>query len=144
MKDQITLKTVDSSYFELPSIIAFSIGNPTSEKIQQILDSYKKSNQYLIGCFLGEKLMGIVGFKVHNNEITIRHISVLAEFQRKGIGAMLINYVKDHFKPHIILAETDEDSLNFYIKLGFKYREIQNQHSRIRYKCKLVLFEKRN
>jgi GNAT superfamily N-acetyltransferase len=69
----------------------------------------------LIGCFLAEKLVGIIGVKNNNNHLIIRHISVLEEFQQTGIRTRLINYVIDHFKPNKILAETDQCELQLLI-----------------------------
>lgn len=93
----------------------------------------------MIGCFLAEKLVGIIGVKNNNNHLIIRHISVLEEFQQTGIRTRLINYVIDHFKPNKILAETDKDPLNFYVKLGFNYKAIKNKYNKNRYQCELQL-----
>lgn len=68
-----------NSYFhpDLNAPIKFSIGNPTVEKIQQVLDSYKYENQYNIVCFDKTELISVIGFERLQTNAKIRHISVL-------------------------------------------------------------------
>jgi ribosomal protein S18 acetylase RimI-like enzyme len=140
--NKLFLKQISPAFVGIEEVISLAIGSPTSSKIKQIVDSYKNAGQYLIGCFLKEKLIGVIGFEKIGTKVTIRHISIIKEFQRKGVGVHLINYVIEQFKPHEISAETDEAALNFYKRLGFKYKEIKNKHNRIRYKCDLQLSSK--
>ena len=41
-----------------------SIGLPTPEKINQVLQEYNKKNHYLIGAFLEQQLVGVIGFEL--------------------------------------------------------------------------------
>ncbi|MBR0303871.1 MAG: GNAT family N-acetyltransferase [Clostridia bacterium] len=62
--------------------------------------------------YIGDnKIVAFLSFKVNEKDIKIKDIVVLPEYQRKGIGARLIDFVKETAKSE--KAET--------VKLGFLY-----------------------
>jgi hypothetical protein len=77
IRNTFIFETIQPSHPELPLVIALSVGHPTSEKIQKVVDSYKSNNQQLIGCFLDQKLIAVIGIELIFPMVTIRHISVL-------------------------------------------------------------------
>ena len=50
------LRVVNFTEKNLSILITDSIGNPTTEKISQVLESYKNTKLHLIGCFIEENL----------------------------------------------------------------------------------------
>jgi ribosomal protein S18 acetylase RimI-like enzyme len=112
-----SFKQID--YLHPPEVIAPSIGNPTVEKIQQILESYKSKDSYIIGYFIDDKLIAIIGIKVEFSKALIKHISVLEEFRSQGIAKKLVQHVIEYFSLKEISAETDEESVGFYRSLAF-------------------------
>ncbi len=134
IQENIFFKSVHPECPLLSSVISASIGSPTAEKIAQVLQSYKQSNQFLIGAFVAEKLVAVIGFELKDTRAVIRHISVSDNFKRQGIGNCLIQkIIKDH-APSCVFLETDYRSVGFYKKLGFKCMSFDSEHSK-RYRC---------
>ncbi|HJD58756.1 MAG TPA: hypothetical protein LFV92_06320 [Rickettsia endosymbiont of Ceroptres masudai] len=61
MQPIFTFRVVNFTEKNLSILIADGIGNPTTEKISQVLESYKNTKLHLIGCFIEENLIGIIG-----------------------------------------------------------------------------------
>jgi hypothetical protein len=55
--------------------------------------------------------------------------------QRKGIGKLILDYVKERYAKHKIIAETDEESVGFYIKSGFSCNAFKGKYENLRYSC---------
>jgi GNAT superfamily N-acetyltransferase len=79
-----------------------------------VIGSYKNSDHIIIGAFIGDILVGVLGFCKTNKIVTIRHISVNLKHQRRGIGTLLLEEVEKQYEGYKILAETDAESVNFY------------------------------
>lgn len=125
---------IEPSHPELPAVIAYSIGNPTDEKVQKVLDGYKDANNPLIGYFIGGNLAGVIGLEISQASATIQHISVLHKYQSNGIGKQLVHYVMKHFSPKTTSAETDADAVGFYRAMGFECSASQGKYG-TRYIC---------
>jgi len=135
----LTFKPVTFQEKNLSILIADSMGNPTTEKINQILESYKNNNQYLIGYFIEQNLIGILGVEILSTQANIRHISVLQNFRSQRIGKQLILYITKHFPLKTIIAETDEMAVDFYRTLGFNCEIFEGKYGK-RYKCVCNLY----
>ncbi len=135
--NKITIKSVSLDDGRLPSVIHGAIGNPSPEKVLEVIGSYKNSDHSIIGAFISDILVGILGFSKTIDIITVRHISVLKVFQRQGVGTLLFDEMKKHYQYDKILAETDIDSLSFYLKLGFSFHKFEGKHGNERYRCEL-------
>ncbi|WP_052458477.1 GNAT family N-acetyltransferase [Rickettsia asembonensis] len=136
MQPIFTFRVVNFTEKNLSILIADSIGNPTTEKISQVLESYKNTKLHLIGCFIEENLIGIIGIEVLSIQAIIRHISVLKTFRSQGIGKQLILYIISHFTLKKITAETDDSAVNFYRALGFNCKIFERKYNQ-RYNCSL-------
>lgn len=137
MNQNIIFKKIDSTYPLLESVIKYSIGLPTKENITQILQNYCRPDHFLIGAFSPVKLIAVIGFKLTKYHAEVKHISVIEQFRRQGIGKSLINeIIKQHFLYDISL-ETDAESLGFYEKIGFKCEPFENRYG-TRYRCKIL------
>lgn len=80
-------------------------------------------------------LIGMVGILKTDKIITIRHISVLPEWRQQGIGTLLLNDVKKRYAGNTIIAETDEESVEFYAKISFFCNSFKGQYGNLRYRC---------
>jgi ribosomal protein S18 acetylase RimI-like enzyme len=132
----ICTQFIDTSHPELCEIIKLSIGNPTKVKIEKVVEGYKTLDHYLIGCLLDNKLIGVIGIQLVGSNINIKHISVHAEYRYKEIARHLVRTVIRNFKVASIVAETDDESIGFYKKLGFVCNSFENSYGR-RYQCRL-------
>jgi ribosomal protein S18 acetylase RimI-like enzyme len=125
---------------DLSNVIKFSVGNSSDSKLLDVIKSYNNYKNQLFGAYLNKKLIGVVGIEQIMLKIRIRHISVLPEFRRLGIGRLLLKFVKDSYASLdqlTISAETDEEALGFYLKSGYSCVQIQGQYKNIRYSCLL-------
>jgi len=125
---------IEPSHPELPDVIAYSIGNPTDEKVKRVLDGYRAHNKPLIGYFVGGKLVGVIGLESSHAFATIQYISVVPKYQSNGIGKQLVHHIMKHFSPKTISAETDSDSVGFYRAMGFECSASQGKYG-ARYIC---------
>ena len=133
-ENKINLKKVSADDPKLPDVIKFSIGYPTEDKVLEIIKTYATYGNELTGAYLEGGLIGVVGFYCLE-KITIRHISVLPEFQRKGIGKLLLDNIKKRYAENKIIAETDEESVGFYLKSGFSCNSFEGEYENLRYSC---------
>lgn len=127
---------------ELPTVITPSIGNPTQEKIQRILEEYKVSSWQLMACFMDEKLVAVIGLDLSPPSATIKHISVLPEHRSLGIGRQLIHYALDYFCLSTLFAETNDETVKFYRALEFTCHSFDGKYGR-RHKCTLTRIEEK-
>ena len=119
------------------SIIHGALGNPSENKVLEVIENYKNPDHPIIGAFIGDILVGVLGICRENEVITIRHIAVLKDFQRRGIGKLLVDEITKCYKFYRIIAETDGESVDFYAKSGFTCHEFKGSYRNLRYKCEL-------
>ncbi len=137
--NKIIIKSVSLDDARLPSVIYGAMGNPSPEKILEVIGSYKNSDHVIIGAFIADSLVGILGVCKTSKIITIRHISVPLKYQRQGIGTLFLEEIKKRYEGYKIMAETDTASLDFYAKSGFTCREFNGPYGNLRYKCEFNL-----
>ena len=127
----------------IDDLLEYCIGNPSKDKIQKILLAYAKEKEKYIYCYKKEKeILGFIGILDDKEHITINHIAVAIKSRGLGIGKKLIDYVFDKFLPESIIAETDDDAVNFYKKVGFEIQNLPEAYQGItRYKCKRGITE---
>lgn len=137
VKNKLQISIVEPSSAELHKIIALSIGSPTKEKVQAVMDGYRLNPHcQIIGAFFNEQLVGIIGISIENMFVTINHLAILNEYRDNGIAKSLVYYVTESFQSQKIIAETDDDAIGFYRALGFKCEPFDGQYG-IRYRCEL-------
>jgi len=69
------------------------------------------------------ELVGVMGFQPVKDVTLIRHAYVLPDYQRKGIGTILLNHMKQMTKTKCLLVGTWADAswaIEFYQEHGFK------------------------
>jgi len=138
-ENKITMQPVSLDDASLPSVIHGAIGNPSPEKVLEVIESYKNSDHAIIGAFIGNILVGVLGFCKASEVITIRHISVSLHYQRQGIGTLLLEEVKKQYASCKIVAETDAESVDFYTKSGFTCHGFNGPYGNLRHKCEINL-----
>lgn len=134
MISTILFKEIKANHPELPTAIAPSIGKATKHKIQSVVDRYNATGRHLLGCFISDSLVGIIGLEIEGSIGTIRHIAVIKEYRNKGIGKKMIEYAAHYFTLTVLYSETDKESLNFYNQCGFNCAEFPGKYN-TRYQC---------
>lgn len=89
------------------------------EELKKEIDSGVK----FYGWFEKDRLVGVMGLQRVKDKTLIRHSYVMREYQRKGIGGKLLEYLKNLAETSEILVGTWEAAkwaIEFYEKHGFK------------------------
>ena len=76
------------------------------------------------------KIVAVIGFQPVKDVTLIRHAYVLPDCQRKGIGTMLLNHLKQMTKTKSLLVGTWADAtwaIDFYQKQGFDLMPNKNE-----------------
>lgn len=131
----MNIQPLTSFSSEIITLLALAIGNPTPEKIQSTISSYNAASHHLIGCFIQNKVVGIIGFEIKGPRVAlIKHLAVLGNYRGQGIARALVNEVIKRYALTYIEAETDSDAVEFYKKCNFTCTKIN--HSGIeRFRC---------
>ena len=83
------------------------------------LDSYQDQNNYELGMYIGEEIIGMVQYTLYGGNITVSDIIVRPEYRRKGFGSRMMQYIKQKhpdftYKPSM---KTQDGS-------AFKHKEV--------------------
>jgi len=102
----------------------------------------KKLEQYrscdtlsLYGWVENGEIVGVCGFEVRDT-VEIKHIAVAENARGRGIGSAMIAALRAQFCL-TIQAETDDDAVDFYRKVGFEATEFEKYGVR-RWACVLA------
>src|SRR5450759_5836925 len=98
------------------SLLAFSVGFPTSEQLRTVMAQYQEKGQWrLLGIEQDGELAGCIGVELAADARAVIHnIAVTVEFRERGFGRAMIEAVSEKFKLCQLVAETDADAVEFY------------------------------
>ncbi|MCY1029137.1 GNAT family N-acetyltransferase [Mammaliicoccus sciuri] len=106
------------------------------ESIKDIEEYYSITENELYSVSNNERIVGLVGLISTEQEVVIKHIAIQSHIQNKGLGTEIINKIHQLFPKQKLVAETDNDAVGFYTKLGFKIISLGEKYPGvIRYKC---------
>lgn len=106
------------------------------ENIKDVEEYYSITENELYSVSNNERIVGLVGLISTEQEVVIKHIAIQSHIQNKGLGTEIINKIHQLFPKQKLVAETDNDAVGFYIKLGFKIISLGEKYPGIiRYKC---------
>ncbi len=117
-------------------LLAFSVFNPTREKLQKRTDSYiaDKSVKAVVLSDKG-RLVALAVFKVEEKTATVLDLAVDAKLRGKGFGRRILELIAKKNDVWKIKAETDSEAVGFYEKCGFEAEKIPTEYSTERYLC---------
>ncbi|MCJ1748592.1 GNAT family N-acetyltransferase [Mammaliicoccus sciuri] len=106
------------------------------ENIKDVEEYYSITENELFSVSNNERIVGLVGLISTEQEVVIKHIAIQSHIQNKGLGTEIINKIHQLFPKQKLVAETDNDAVGFYTKLGFKIISLGEKYPGIiRYKC---------
>lgn len=106
------------------------------ENIKDVEEYYSITENELYSVSNNERIVGLVGLISTEQEVVIKHIAIQRHIQNKGLGTEIINKIHQLFPKQKLVAETDNDAVGFYTKLGFKIISLGEKYPGIiRYKC---------
>lgn len=141
----ISFADVKASLWQ-PEVLALlkpSVYNPTPERLKHRAEEYAAdSNVKAYACKNSEKYIGIVVFVTENGTAEILDIAVKPEYRKHGIGRKLIDFIFNRFPVDTIIAETDDEAVEFYKKCRFTITPTKEVSDTRRYFCKLSAVSK--
>jgi ribosomal protein S18 acetylase RimI-like enzyme len=94
-----------------------------------------------VGIMDGDSLLGFVAYDPKASHLTIEYIATTPEQRGTGLGESLIRQIQ-HTHPAVdIYAETDDDAIGFYRRIGFVHHSAPRDPrwpDRARYACMLT------
>ena len=121
---------------EMLGLLVLSIYNPTEERLLKRARQYQEDeNTHIYAYNENEEYKGIIVFEIVNRFATILDIAVKPECQRNGIGSKLIDFIFNQFEIDKVIAETDDDAVEFYKKCGFTVAPANEVSGIKRYIC---------
>ncbi|CAM3525062.1 GNAT family N-acetyltransferase [Marinicrinis lubricantis] len=103
---------------EIRDLLAYAVF-PEPEALERAVHSYSESEQLLYAYEEEGRLVGVIGILPEQDGFQITHIAVAPEERRKGIGEEMIVLAAEQRDAIQISAETDDDAVDFYRKVGF-------------------------
>lgn len=104
----IEIKTIDQSLFEEAKKFYESVGYLGGIQPDDIV----------VGAFLNSQMIGVVRLAFENSFVVLRGMQVLEKFQRRGIGALIIQKLESHIKEECFCLPYDWLE-GFYGQIGF-------------------------
>lgn len=128
------VKTANEKVCEL---LSFCIGFPTDEKIELKLNHYFMSPKHTL--YNNEDNSGLIGVEeIGDSKFEIAHIAVQQNKRNQGIGRSLITDLLEMINCGSIVAETDDDAVEFYRNCGFQITNLGEKYPGVkRYHCEL-------
>lgn len=132
---------VEASEIELPvffDCVGSAVFQPTVEKIAGILESYEGKEKLLLGCYLADRLVGVLGLSGELKNV-IEYIGVSPSRRGQGIGRGLVRFAVQEVGT-CLEAETDESAVGFYRSVGFQAVSFERRYGDTvvtRYRCTL-------
>lgn len=121
---------------EIQELLSYAVF-PSPEKLARTVGDYTGNPSLeLCGYVQEEELVGLIGFTVEQGELLIRHLAVKPECRGLGFGRGLILEAIDRVRPVRVIAETDEDAVDFYRWIGFEIEGLGEKYPGVeRFRC---------
>jgi ribosomal protein S18 acetylase RimI-like enzyme len=124
---------------DLLIILALSVYDPTDERLHNRAEAYMSNPDAAVYAIQVDDLfVGIIVLDIADREkIEILNIAVASNHQKAGVGSSLINNCIEKFHPKEIIAETDNDAVEFYRRFGFEIVDLGDKYGAgiRRYQC---------
>lgn len=111
------------------------------DRIEEAVKEYKdQTDSEIMGYYADQDLIGLVGFRINNqNVLELRQIAVLPEEQGMGYGRGMMLELLHLKNPKSIVAETDEETVDFYRSIGFTIESVGEKYPGVeRFKCTYI------
>ncbi|QHW32841.1 GNAT family N-acetyltransferase [Paenibacillus rhizovicinus] len=122
---------------EIQELLGWSVF-PDPESLQQAVDLYASGTTHtLLGYESEGDIIGLIGYhRPSEDTIEIAHIAVTPEERYKGYGRGLILELLTMENPGVLVAETDEDAVDFYRSSRFTVESLGEKYPGAeRFKC---------
>ena len=115
---------------------------PTEEKYRRKMQCFLQEDATKVfACLCGDERKGVVVLSLFPQGCAeLVGIAVEESSRRQGIGTFMLRQVMETCALQAVFAETDDDAVEFYRKIGFsveKHIETYDGKSVVRYQCAL-------
>ncbi|MGV8882756.1 MAG: GNAT family N-acetyltransferase [Rhodoglobus sp.] len=76
-------------------------------------------NLTILGVVDFDRVVAFVALSLNSDPLTIEYIAVDESVRGRGYGTALVEAVRNHAKDRIVYAQTDDDAVGFYRRIGF-------------------------
>jgi Ser/Thr protein kinase RdoA (MazF antagonist)/GNAT superfamily N-acetyltransferase len=120
-----------------PAVLAvLELSHGSREALDEARAHYESGEWTFIGLRDANSVVACAGAEWFDSEtIGIRSIAVAPEWRGQGLGRMLLGALTERFGTHRIVAETDDDAVDFYRRCGFTVEDAAPKFGRPRYWC---------
>lgn len=109
---------------------------PDPARVAAQLDDYWTDQaRRVFGWQIDGQLVAAVGLRVDRASATIWHIGTDPAWRRRGYARQLLHAVEETLDADQLVAETDEDAVGFYRRIGFEIWPQGERFGRRRYRC---------
>ncbi|MFB9278384.1 GNAT family N-acetyltransferase [Cohnella cellulosilytica] len=115
---------------------------PDPDKLDKTIEAYKSDDALEMYGYEAEgECIGIIGLRMNEDgEMKIEHLAVSPDYRGLGYGRGLILEVIDKKGPSVLIAETDEEAVDFYRNIGFEIESLGEKYPGTeRFKCVYVV-----
>jgi GNAT superfamily N-acetyltransferase len=105
---------------EVAELLSYAVF-PDDKSLKVALQHYRETDSLQLYGYEDEKLLvGLIGYEMNQERIlTVHHLAVLPENRLKGYGRGIFLELIQAQNPSRIIAETDEEAVDFYRNIGF-------------------------
>ncbi len=130
----LTVDEIASTEFSRLLWLAAEVGEAELERIARD----ELPTLVVLGVVDHERVVAFVAFDPGTDPVTIEYIAVSESRRDRGCGAELVDAVRARANGRAIRAQTDDDAVDFYRRIGFEIRACEPDPrwpSRQRYDC---------
>jgi ribosomal protein S18 acetylase RimI-like enzyme len=109
----------------------------SASSVDELLEAYSKSDTHFIEVFPEKQPNAVIAYRKEAGIIEILDLAVDPDYRSQGLGSFLIGRMIADHSPAKVTAETDDDAVDFYRKLGFNVVPFQSKWGITRYKMDL-------
>lgn len=119
-------------------LLALCLGGSDAARREALGRRYLGGGPHRLWCLRdGTGPVGVVGVRVEASAGEITHLAVRCDRRRRGVGRALVEAARRaHPAVRAWSAETDDDAVAFYRRLGFKIVDLGERYPGVRrYRC---------
>lgn len=111
-----------------------------SKAQEEYVDYMNAANKKLYVCKMDGAIAGCIGIEhLAGRSCEIRHIAVSLENRGQQIGSKMIGFIRKKYGFSSVLAETDQDAVDFYRKNAFEITSLGEKYpGRERFLCRKI------
>jgi ribosomal protein S18 acetylase RimI-like enzyme len=118
----------------LRTVLELSHGS--AEALEAACANYRSGEWTFIGWEEGEEVLACAGAeRLGSDTIGVCSIAVAPGWRNQGLGRSLVDALAERLGARRVVAETDDDAVDFYRRCGFAVEDAPAKFGKARYRC---------